>query len=421
MPCLRHKRIELGVKKSLSRLKKFVPGPLWTESDSYRARRRCRTLFAAPFAALGGLAWGVFSAEAIGIGSQLLWGGLGAFAFGFLIYLELLLVPPLATLASRVWAGSELIAVLLWEVAVVGGLVFLLTRVLGAPLIPAAGTALGFGAAYTLLMEYLVCGSAAADITSLLQATGGGGKLRPEDHSRAQALVHRGQFDEAIEIYETAITQQPYAGASYVGLARALTVRGAYDEAVTALRRGLVKADLSHDQEAFLVRQIHELCSTKLGDPAEAVEDLRALLAHQPEGLNADWATQELNEIEAGGAADPNPDDQGSPRILSAGDVERFDPSPTPEAEPGTPDGLGVDRLSRLRVEEDFHVSDHYDLGDGLILEDGLTMHELFAEVWDSGSDPAGAAGPEASRDATEAEAGDSEGDPDERHREEDT
>jgi len=400
-------------------MKKFVPGPLWTESESYKARRRCRTLLAMPFAALGGLAWGVFSAEAIGIGSQLLWGSLGAFAFAFLIYMELRLVPPLATLANRLRAGSELFAVLVWEVAVVGGLAFLLTRVLGAPLIPAVGTALGFGAVYTLAMEYLVCGSAASDLSSLLQATGGGGRPLPEQFSRAEALVHSGRFDEAIGVYETAIERDPYSGASYLGLARANVAKGAHGDAVAALRRGLARASLSRDNRGFFVRQLHELCSTKLGDPEEAIEDLRTLLEHETEGPYADWAAQALKDIESGTSIEGTSGPEEGPDLLTAGDVERFDRHPTAGAEPGAGDRLGVEGPRRLRVEEGFHLPDSFTLGEGLVLEEGLTKHELFAGAWDSEMDRAGDESSDESDDETVVDSDEGEGDPGDQHREE--
>ena len=61
------------MKKQLARLGELLPRHLWTESEAYRARRRCRTMLATPFAAIGGIAWGVLSSDALGA-FRLFWG-----------------------------------------------------------------------------------------------------------------------------------------------------------------------------------------------------------------------------------------------------------------------------------------------------------------------------------------------------------
>ena len=119
-----------------------------------------------PFVLLGGLTWGWFSAPAIGRGSGLLWSALGASGFGLFFYLEQRLVPAVASMADRIGLGG--LAVLAWEVGVVGGLIFLFTSVLGAPVVPAVAIAIGVGATYSLAMEYLVCGSGADHMVNLL-------------------------------------------------------------------------------------------------------------------------------------------------------------------------------------------------------------------------------------------------------------
>ncbi len=286
------------MKGPLTRLKRLALRPLWTESAVYRARRRCRTLVVTPFALLGGLTWGVFSAPVIGVGSQIFWGGLGAFAFAFFMYLEQLLVPALATFADRIRLGVGTVAVVFWKAAVVGGLVYLITGVFDAPIVPAVGTALGVGAFYALVFDYLVCGSAAADIGSLLGGTGGRARPLPDQYSHAEALVQRGEYDEAIRLYEEAIENNPREGAPYMRMARAFAKQGDHEGAIASLRRGFLTARVNPDQEAFAVRQICEICSTKLGDPTLAVDDLRLLLERQPDGRHAEWASEELRRIE---------------------------------------------------------------------------------------------------------------------------
>lgn len=282
----------------LTRLKGLALRPLWTEEAARRDRRRCRALVATPFAALGGLAWGVFAAPVMGVGTPLLWGALGAFTLPFFFYLEQRLIPPLARLTARLTGVSGGITALGWDAALVGGLVYLLTSVLGAPLVPAAGTALGIGAFYAFVMEYVICGSAASDVATLIRGPALVASRRRPGLSGAEALERRGDHEAAIRIYEDALADDPREASTYVRLARALAGAGTPDEAVVVLRRGFVRAALTPDQEAFFVRQIHELCSRRLGDPARSADDLELLLERQPEGRHAEWARRALAEIE---------------------------------------------------------------------------------------------------------------------------
>ena len=159
---------------ALRRWTKAALRPLWPEGTEYRTRRRCRALIALPFAALAGLTWGVLAAPALEGGSGLFWGVFGAFSFAFATYVEQRLVPGIWTLGEALRNGMGGVAVTASEVGVIGGLFYLLTSVLGAPVVPAVATALGVGAAYAVLVEYVVCGSAASGIARLVQGTTSG-------------------------------------------------------------------------------------------------------------------------------------------------------------------------------------------------------------------------------------------------------
>ena len=353
------------MKGPLTRLKRLALRPLWTESALYRARRRCRTLIVTPFAALGGLTWGVFSAPAIGTGSQVLWGALGAFAFAFFMYLEQLLVPALAALANRIRLGAAGLAVVLWEAAVVSGLVYLVTGVFDAPLVPAVGTALGVGAFYALVFEYFLCGSGAANIPSLLKGTGGRAIPLPDQYSHADALVQRGEYDDAVGLYEEAIENNPREGAPYMRMARAFTKHGDHEGALASLRRGLMTARLNRDQDAFVVRQICEICSTKLGDPTQAVEDLRLLLERQPDGQHAEWASQELREIEEGFVRGSGADADYAEALPAPGETVDLD--------------IEFTTQKRFQVDEDFEVTPEYAVGDDFVLGERSPPEEIFS------------------------------------------
>ena len=220
------------------------------------------------------------------------------------MYREQLLIPALAALASRIRLGSAAVAVLLWEAAVVGGLVYLITGVFDAPFVPAVGTALGVGALYALVFEYFLCGSGAADIASLLKGTGGRTTPLPDQYSHAEALVQWGEDDEAVRLYEDAIENNPREGAPYMRMARALTKRGDHEGALASFRRGLMTARINHDQEAFAVRQICEICATKRGDPAlcrrRPPPVARASARRAARGVDEPGVTRDRGAVRAG-------------------------------------------------------------------------------------------------------------------------
>ena len=248
-----------------------------------------------PFVLLGGLTWGWFAAPAIGQESGLLWSALGAAGFGLFFYLEQRLVPAVASMADRIGLGG--FAVLAWEVGVVGGLIFLLTGVLGAPVVPAVAIAVGIGATYSLGMEYLVCGSGADHMVNLLGLGRGWSGTRGSDYSHPEALAKRGDVEGAAEIYKEAIWMNRRDPLPYLRLARIRTRMGVHGEAVDLLRTALQVARLSTQEEAMVVRQIHEICSTQLGDPGRAAPDLARYLERQPEGEHGEWARRELSYI----------------------------------------------------------------------------------------------------------------------------
>lgn len=289
------RRVSRSMGGALERLSRAALRPLWREGELHRARRRCRALVALPFSALAGLVWGVSSAPAAGA-SPLSWGALGAFSFAFLMYLEQRLLPPLAAIVARDRpAGASAIASAV-EGGVVAGIAFLLTGVLGAPVVSAVGTALGVGAAYAVLVEYLLCGGAAPGLAKLLQGSTGAWP-RAAGHSRAEALLLQGEIDEAAALYERALLDHPRDGHAYVRLARIQEARGEHEAAVRTLRRALLKADLPLAQEVFVVRLVHEICATDLAGPEEAVEDVLALLERRPEGPHVEWAERVLSEM----------------------------------------------------------------------------------------------------------------------------
>ena len=283
------------MKALVTRLKRLALRPLWTETDTHKARRRGQLLLTMPFVLLAGLTWGFFSAPAIGEGSTLLWSVLGALGFGAFFYIEQRLLPVVASIADRVGLGA--VAALAWEVGIVGGLIFLFTSVLGAPVVPAVALAIGVGALYSLGMEYIVFGSAADHLANLLGMGRGWSGARGSDYSYAEALEKRGRLQAAAAIYKEAIWMNRRDLLAYLRLADIRTRTGLHEEAIDILRRALEVARLDPKGQAMAVREIHEIASLGLGDPARAAPDLARYLERQPEGEAGEWARHELAYI----------------------------------------------------------------------------------------------------------------------------
>jgi hypothetical protein len=284
------------VKALVTRLKNVVFRPLWTEGAVQKARRRAQLLLSLPFVLLGGVVWGAFAAPGIGDGSALFWSAIGATGFGLLFYLEQMLLPVVTTLADRIGLGA--VAALFWEVGVVGGLIFLFTSVLGAPVVPAVTLAIGVGVLYSLGTEYLVFGSGAHHMANLLGLGSGWSGPRPSlDFSHAEALEARGDLDGAVEVYKDAIWKKKRDPLPYLRLASIRNRTGLHEEAIDILRKALGVARFSPQGEALAVREIHEISSNGLGDPSRSAPDLARYLEGQPEGLNEEWARRELADI----------------------------------------------------------------------------------------------------------------------------
>lgn len=283
------------MKTLVTRLKKLALRPLWMETIAYKARRRVQLLLSMPFVLLAGVTWGWFAAPSIGEGSGLFWSLMGAAGFGLFFYLEQKLLPVVAAMADRIGLGA--VAALAWEVGVVGGLIFLFTRVLGAPMVPAVALAFGAGVIYTLGIEYVIFGSGAELIANFLGLGRGWHGPRRPDYSHAEALEKRGDLDGAVEVYKEGIWTNRRHPLAYVQLASLRSRMGLYQEAIDILRRALGVARFSSHGEALAVREIHEISSTHLGDSARAAPDLARYLERQPEGEHGEWARRELDHI----------------------------------------------------------------------------------------------------------------------------
>jgi hypothetical protein len=286
----------------LARLSRMLRTRLWTVDSEVRARQRLRLFVAAPFAAIAGLAWGTSAAESL-VGGAAFWAVLGALSFPLFLYVQQRLIGPVGRLVDQRWPQAGGFAGLAWEALSVGALVFLLTDGLGAPLVPAVGTALGVGAFYVMATEYLVGGTFGSHVSLLLHGgSAGGGARRHEGYSYAESLVARGRTSEAMEAYRQAIAQGRRSAVPYLRLSTLLASEGEPEQAVRVLRHARTDARLDEEGAAAVVRSIYMLCSRRLGEASTAREDLEWLIDRHRRSEHATWARRRLREIRRGEA-----------------------------------------------------------------------------------------------------------------------
>ena len=143
--------------RSLARLWGALRRRLWVVDAELAARQRLRLLVGIPFATIAGIAWGAFAAPGLA-GSAVFWSAVGATSLSLFLYVQQRLIGPIGMLVNQRWPQAGGMAGLAWESLTVAAVVLFVTNVLGAPLVPAVGTALAFGALYVLFTEYLIHG-----------------------------------------------------------------------------------------------------------------------------------------------------------------------------------------------------------------------------------------------------------------------
>ncbi|NJD19896.1 MAG: tetratricopeptide repeat protein [Gemmatimonadetes bacterium] len=198
----------------------------------------------------------------------------------------------------------------------------------------ALGALLGFflvqrGAPFWVAVVCVVCGwrfvslgtawivSSAGAAASTLYTPSGRSTPRQKEHSRAEALVAQGRYQEAVDVFEMAVAEDPSDGAAYLRIARIYRDHLAKPEAAARwFRRALREATLPAGQAGLARKELVELFAHRLGTPERALPDLARIaedLAGTPEG---EWASVQIREIKARMAAAPTPT---SPRAHPGG------------------------------------------------------------------------------------------------------
>ena len=126
------------------------------------------------------------------------------------------------------------------------------------------------------------------------------GRSTPQDrdYSRAEALAVRGHYDDAVAVYEVAISELPSDPEPYLKIATLLTEKvNDLERAAVWLQRALKEAELSGKWETVLVRELTDLYRHRVGSPARAAP-LLAKFAERYEGTpDGEWAREELAHV----------------------------------------------------------------------------------------------------------------------------
>ncbi len=191
-------------------------------------------------------------------------------------------------LQAAVWSGAGF---------VMGGLLGVFgVRQLGWPLWVAA---LG-----PFVMAALVYGTAlfivnrAGAAVQVLYAPSGRSTPRRSEHSRAEALVQRGEFEDAISLLELAVADDPGEPTPYLRIARIYRDDlGRLEDAERWFRRALREADLPAGLRTLATRELVDLYTIRMSRPEKAAP-LLARLAEEAQGSpEGEWAARELREI----------------------------------------------------------------------------------------------------------------------------
>lgn len=189
-------------------------------------------------------------------------------------------------------ARARMLRVLLWG-APAGFLMGMVAGFqLGHPLLGGfTGTAVAIGGA-------LAIAEMGGRVGRTIYNPTGSGTPHKRDYSLAAALAVRGQYDQALEAYELAVKEHPEDPEPYLRIARLLRDQmGRPEDAARWFKRARTDATVSDGQALAIGRELVELYTTKLGDPAKAAPELARIADRHPGTREGTWAERELAEL----------------------------------------------------------------------------------------------------------------------------
>lgn len=163
------------------------------------------------------------------------------------------------------------------------------------PLYPIIGIIVGAAAAFFFV---ILISEAGGKIGSALHLPSGRTTPHKAEHSQAQSLAVRGAYSEAADAYELSILEHPKDPEPYIQLARLHRDRlDDMERAVRWFRKALRDSDLSSGKEILVLREIVDIYTHRLDEPARAGPYLAQIAEKYPETPDGQWAERELDEL----------------------------------------------------------------------------------------------------------------------------
>ena len=131
-------------------------------------------------------------------------------------------------------------------------------------------------------------------------AVDGGSTPYQEQYSYQQALVMRGQIDEALRSYEAVIAEQPDAVDAHIRAAELyIEERGDFERAAGHFRAVQRTLAVAPGHDIYATNRLVDLLTGPLNEPGRAMVELRHLIERYPASSGADHARRALAELKA--------------------------------------------------------------------------------------------------------------------------
>ncbi|MBT8487317.1 MAG: hypothetical protein HKN72_16580 [Gemmatimonadetes bacterium] len=279
----------------MTRIVRLLTKPLWQEDAMARRTRRIRQALVTPVMTLAGIIWGALAAPAP---TEVLgWVAGGALGFSLMGYLYFRLEPAIQHLGAHVFGGLGWTVGLIWDWIVIGGVVFLVTDVLGMPTFEAVTSAVLIGGTYAMGLAWFFDDGGSRALSGFLAGSWG---RRRVPFSHIESKIAGGDVDGAIEALQDHVMRHPRDARGWITLGRLLDKeRDDPDGAFAALRDGLEVARLTLEQKQRYLHEVVRVCRS-CGALDRAVPLLMSYRAEHEGTIQADWADAQLRRIGEG-------------------------------------------------------------------------------------------------------------------------
>lgn len=258
-----------------------------------RRARRLRQALTTPVMALAGIIWGALAAPA-GV-EALGWAVGGAVGFSLLGYLYFRLEPVLHHVGAELLGPQGWVVGILWDWLVIGGVVFLLTDVLGMPTFSAVTSAILIGGSYAMGVAWFFDDGGSRALAGFIAGSWG----RPRvPFSHIESKIAAGDAAGALDALTEFVERHPEDARGWITLGRLLDrERDDPDGAFAAFRDGLEHARLSVPQKQRYLHELVQVCES-CHAVDRAIPHLRRFSEEHAGTIQAQWADDQLRRLD---------------------------------------------------------------------------------------------------------------------------